>query len=82
MVWFTTGVILLMAFASNQVSALSSKQRAAARVAFNAQDQDSNHRLTSGGVYAALSQLDPKLTEQQLDKASKIGTVSMLRFMS
>ena len=82
MVWFTTGVILLMAFASNQVSALSGKQRAAARVAFNAQDQDSNHRLTPGGVYAALFQLDPKLTEQQLDKASKIGTVSMLRFMS
>ena len=50
--------------------ALTSAQEARAKQVFNKWDSNNEGDLTSGGVYGALSELDSKLTETQLQKAA------------
>ena len=50
--------------------ALTSAQEARAKQVFSKWDSNHNGDLASGGVYGALSELDSKLTEAQLQKAA------------
>ena len=50
--------------------ALTPAQENAAQSAFRRFDHDLNGKIASGAVYGALSQLDKKLTEAQLQKAA------------
>jgi len=50
--------------------ALTSAQEARAKQVYGKWDSNHNGDLTSGGVYGALSELDSKLTEAQLQKAA------------
>ena len=50
--------------------ALTPAQKSQAQTEFKKWDHDHNGKLTSGAVYGALSALDKKLTEAQLQKAA------------
>ena len=58
--------LTIVAFAE----ALTPAQQNAAERAFRKFDHDHNGKIASGAVYGALSQLDKKLTEAQLQKAA------------
>ena len=57
---------------------LSAAKVARATRLFRALDVDRNDHITSGAVYKALSQLDPTLTEQQLDYAASLRNTFLL----
>jgi hypothetical protein len=62
--------------------ALTPAQENAAQREFRKFDHDHNGKIASGAVYGALSQLDKKLTEAQLQKAAGHNKkVSMKQFM-
>jgi len=71
-------LLAIVAFAE----ALTPAQENAAQNAFKKFDHDHNGHLTSGAVYGALSQLDSKLSEAQLQKAAGHNQkVSLKQFM-